>query len=55
MKTGTRVLWLICWNMFHYFWMITWIKNANNFQIVKIQPHGVASICLAFLIKVLPI
>ena len=26
----------------HNLWMITWIKNINNFQIVKIQPQGVA-------------
>ena len=23
-------------------WMITWIKNVNNFQIAKIQPQCVA-------------
>ena len=33
----------------HYFleyvvllWMITWMKNVNNFQIAKVQPQGVA-------------
>ena len=26
-------------------WMITWMKNGNNFQIPKVQPEGV---CLAF-------
>ena len=26
----------------HCFWIITWVKKANNFQIVKILPHGVA-------------
>ena len=25
----------------HYFWMITWIKNVNNFQIAKVQSQGV--------------
>ena len=29
-------------NMFYYFWMITWMKKANDFQIAKVQPHGVA-------------
>ena len=23
-------------------WMITWMKNVNNFQIAKVQPQGVA-------------
>ena len=23
-------------------WMITWMKNVNNFQIAKVQPRGVA-------------
>ena len=32
----------------HYFWMITWIKNVNNFQIAKVQPQGILSICLIF-------
>ena len=30
------------WNMPHHFWMITWMKTVNNFQIAKIQPQGVA-------------
>ena len=29
-------------HMSYYFGMITWIKNANYFQIVKVQPQGVA-------------
>ena len=28
----------------YYFWMITWLKKANNFQIAKAQ----ARCCLAF-------
>ena len=31
------------------FWIITWMKNANNFQIVKVQPQGVAQLLLDFL------
>ena len=23
------------------FWMITWMKKANNFQIARVQPQGV--------------
>ena len=26
----------------YYFWLIMWIKKANNFQIVKFQPQDVA-------------
>ena len=26
----------------YYFLMITWMKKANNFQIVKVQPQGIA-------------
>ena len=41
--------------------MITWMKNANNFQTAKVQPQGVAlhlldfcaSFSLTLLIKVL--
>ena len=28
-------------NMSYYFWMITWIKNVNIFQIPKVQPQRV--------------
>ena len=28
--------------IFYNLWMITWIKNVNNFQMAKIQPQGVA-------------
>ena len=34
--------------MSYYFWMITWMKKATNFQIEKIQPQGVVSFCLIF-------
>ena len=27
--------------IFYYFWMITWMKKGNIFQIAKIQPQGV--------------
>ena len=29
-------------HMSYCFWMITWMKNVNNFQIAKVQPRGVA-------------
>ena len=32
----------------YYFWMITWIKSVNYFQIAKVQPQGVAYIKLTF-------
>ena len=33
----------------YYVWMITWMKNVNNFQKAKVQPQGVLfSICLIF-------
>ena len=35
-------------NIFYYFWMITWMKKSNNFQIVKVQPQGLLSFCLIF-------
>ena len=28
-------------NMSYYFWMITWMKKANNLQIAEVQPQGV--------------
>ena len=28
--------------------MITWMKNVNNFQIAKVQPQVLLSICLSF-------
>ena len=32
-----------------HFWMITWMKNVNNFQIGKVQPQSVAQLLLNFL------
>ena len=29
-------------NMFQFLWMITWMKNANNFQIAQVQPQSLA-------------
>ena len=40
MNRDILVLLLIFWNMSYYFWMITWMKNVNNFQIAKVQPYG---------------
>ena len=40
MNTDTLVLLLTFKNI--YFWMITWMKNVNNFQLAKVQPQGVA-------------
>ena len=42
MNTDTLVLLLIFLNMVYYFWMITLMKNVNNFQIAKVHPQGVA-------------
>ena len=41
-NTDTIVLLLISQNISYYCWMITRIKNVNNFQIAKVQPQGVA-------------
>ena len=41
MSTDKLALFLIFY-MSYYFWMITWMKNVNNFQIAKAQTHGVA-------------
>ena len=40
-KTGTLVIWLL-------FWLITWMKNVNDFQKARVQPHLLLSICLSF-------
>ena len=42
MKTHTLVLLLIFQNMAYYFWIITWIKNVNNFQIATDHSPGIA-------------
>ena len=31
MNTDTPVLLFICERISYYFWMITWMKNVNNF------------------------
>ena len=41
MNTDTLVL-LLTFKNIYYFWMITWMKNVNNFQLAKVQPQGVA-------------
>ena len=38
LNTDTLVVLLIFQNMSYYFWMITQMKNVNNFQIAKVQP-----------------
>ena len=32
----------------YYFWMITWMKNMNNFQIANFQPQSVTQLLLIF-------
>ena len=49
MNTDTFFLLLLLQNMSYCFWMITWIKNVNNFQIAKVQPQCVAQHFLTFL------
>ena len=36
-------------NMPYQFWMVTWMKKANDFQITKVQPQGVAQLLHDFL------
>ena len=36
MNTDTLVLLLIFENMSYYFWIATWMKNVNKFQIAKV-------------------
>ena len=40
MNTDALVLLFIFENVFYFNWMITWIKNANNFEITKVQPQS---------------
>ena len=42
MNTDTVVLLLIFKKISYHFWMMTWMKNVNNFQISNVQPQGVA-------------
>ena len=59
MNKDTLVLLLIFSKMPYYPWLITWMKNANNIQISKVQSHCLgfawifANFKLALLIKVL--
>ena len=32
----------------YYFWMITWMKNMNNFQIANFQPQSITQLLLIF-------
>ena len=41
MNTDTLVLLLIFQNISHYFWMIMWMKNVNNFKTAKVQSQDV--------------
>ena len=36
-------------NISYYFQMTTWRKKANNFQVAKVQPQGIAQVLLNFL------
>ena len=38
----THLFFCLFLRMSYYFWMITWMKNVNNFQIAKVQLQGVA-------------
>ena len=42
MKTDTLGFLHIFKNIPYYFWMITWMKKANNFQMGKVQLQVVA-------------
>ena len=42
MNTDIHALLLIFQSMPYYFWMITWMKNVNNFRIAKVQPQPLA-------------
>ena len=33
---------LLLINCLGYFWMIKWMKKANNFNLANVQPHSVA-------------
>ena len=42
MDTDTLVLLLNFYNMPYYFWITTWMKFVNNFQVAKVQLQGAA-------------
>ena len=45
---NTHLLFSYFQNMSHYFWALRWMKNVNNFQIAKVQPHGLPQHLLDF-------
>ena len=49
MDTEALAILLIFKNMSYNFWMITWMRNVNNFQIVKVLSQGVKYHVLDFL------
>ena len=51
MKREPFVFLLIFYSMPWYYWLITWMKNANNLQMLKVHPQGVAK----HLLDLLPI
>ena len=48
MNTDTLVILLYFLEYALFFWMITWMKNVNNFQIEKVHPQGAAYHLLDF-------
>ena len=44
MTQDTLAFLLIYWNMSYYFWMITWMKNLNNFQITSVTYKSVGHV-----------
>ena len=48
MNTDTLAVLLIFLVYVLLFWMITWMKNVNKFQIAKVKPQGVAQLLLDF-------
>ena len=42
MNTDMHVLLLISESLSCYFWIKTWMKKVNNFQIEQVQPQDVA-------------
>ena len=36
-----RICFCTFFRISYYFWTITWMKKANNFQIAKVKPQGV--------------
>ena len=38
-------------NISYYFWMITWMKKGNSFQMAEVQPQGVTQFLLDFFVN----